>query len=49
MRHAVAAGARTLADIGERCGAGSQCGGCAALLESILAETTVQLRSASAA
>jgi len=38
VRHAIAAGARTVAEVGERCGAGRTCGGCEPLLEELLAE-----------
>jgi bacterioferritin-associated ferredoxin len=41
VRHAIAAGARTVAEIGERCGAGVNCGGCHPLLEELLAEAAV--------
>jgi bacterioferritin-associated ferredoxin len=41
VRVAVASGATTLAEIGERCGAGTACGGCAELLEEILAQAVV--------
>ena len=49
VRTAVAAGARSIADIGERCGAGTACGGCHVLLETILAEAAVSVRATNAA
>ena len=48
VRVAVAAGARTVAEIGERCGAGTVCGGCHVLLEEILAEAAVTVRGRAA-
>jgi bacterioferritin-associated ferredoxin len=38
VRVAIANGARTIAEIGDQCGAGVQCGGCRVLLEDLLAE-----------
>ena len=46
VRAAIAAGATTIEDIGARCRAGSQCGGCHELLERLLAEAAVTIRSA---
>jgi bacterioferritin-associated ferredoxin len=49
VRVAVAAGARTVADIGAMCGAGTKCGGCVELLEEILVEVHVVTRAGNAA
>jgi len=38
VRAAVASGARTLAEVAERCRAGSRCGGCWPELERLIAE-----------
>jgi bacterioferritin-associated ferredoxin len=46
VRVAVAAGARSVEEIGERCGAGTTCGGCHVLLEEILAEQAVVVTAA---
>ena len=46
VRVAVAAGARSVEEIGERCGAGTACGGCHVLLEEILAEQAVVVTAA---
>ena len=37
VRAAAAAGVRTVDDLGESCGAGTDCGGCHPLLEELLA------------
>lgn len=41
-------GARTVEDIGERCGAGTNCGGCVPLIEDILESKLVALLGDSA-
>jgi bacterioferritin-associated ferredoxin len=38
IREAIAAGARDLAAVGRRCGAGITCGGCCPLIQQLLAE-----------
>lgn len=48
VRVAVASGARTIEEIGLRCGAGTVCGGCHVLLEEILAEQAVVVTSTAA-
>jgi bacterioferritin-associated ferredoxin len=40
VRASIDAGASTLAELAERCGAGSRCGGCRVLLERLLAAVT---------
>jgi len=45
VRAAIAAGATTLEDIGTFCRAGSQCGGCHELLERLLAEAALAIRT----
>jgi bacterioferritin-associated ferredoxin len=49
VRVAVAAGARSVAEIGDMCGAGTKCGGCHELLEEILAEAVVVITAGNAA
>jgi bacterioferritin-associated ferredoxin len=46
VRAVIAAGAATIEDIGARCGAGTDCGGCHETLERLLAEAAVALASA---
>ena len=48
VRIVVAAGARSVEEIGQRCGAGTVCGGCHPLLEEVLAEAAVVVRSGAA-
>jgi bacterioferritin-associated ferredoxin len=43
---AVAAGARSIDDLGERCGAGAECGGCHPALAELLASDVHHLVSA---
>ncbi len=40
VRREIAAGARTVAAIGERCGAGTDCGGCHGELEAMLEQAS---------
>lgn len=41
VRTAIAAGATTVEEIGDRCGAGTGCGGCRILLERLLRQAAV--------
>ncbi|MEO6629400.1 MAG: (2Fe-2S)-binding protein [Aquihabitans sp.] len=47
-RSAIAAGALDAAGLAARCGAGSRCGGCQPMVEAILHEASVLIRSAAA-
>jgi bacterioferritin-associated ferredoxin len=44
IRAAISAGARDVADIATRCGAGGACGGCHPTIEELIAEATIALR-----
>jgi len=48
IRAQVSAGARTVDEITDRCGAGGNCGGCVPVIEGIIAETAVQIVGAAA-
>jgi bacterioferritin-associated ferredoxin len=48
VRAAIADGAASVEDVGRRCGAGTQCGGCHLLIEELLVQKVV-LRTVSAA
>jgi bacterioferritin-associated ferredoxin len=41
VRAVIASGASSIEEIGARCGAGTQCGGCHVLLERLLAQAAV--------
>lgn len=45
IRSEIAAGAADLDAIAARCNAGNHCGGCRPMLEELIAETTVEIRS----
>jgi bacterioferritin-associated ferredoxin len=49
LRAEIASGALDADALAERCGAGTRCGGCAPVVEAILAEEQVRLRGALAA
>ena len=49
IREAIAAGARDLAEVGLRCGAGITCGGCCPLIEQLLADQAGEPVAATAA
>jgi len=49
IRAELADGAVDLDDIASRCNAGNRCGGCIPMLEALIAETTVSIRSGAAA
>ena len=42
IRAAIKAGARSLSELGEQCGAGAGCGGCHAALWLLLAQTALE-------
>lgn len=46
LRDEIASGAMDADDLASRCGAGSRCGGCAPVVQAILAEEQVRLRGA---
>ena len=48
VRAAIADGAGTIEDVGRRCGAGTQCGGCHLLIEELLVQR-VLVRTTTAA
>ncbi len=45
IREAVERGARTVEDVGRRCGAGSDCGACRPALEWLIVETIAHRRT----
>lgn len=45
IRGAITAGARDVAGISARCGAGSACGGCVPAIEDLLAEAAAAIRT----
>lgn len=49
IRAQIRAGALTADDLAARCDAGTRCGGCQPMIDSLLAETDVAIRSTFAA
>ncbi len=49
MRAAIASGASSIEQVGQRCGAGTVCGGCHELIEALLAQAVVIRTTHSAA